>query len=92
MHQGASVDQVAQDFVDSAEFARAYGNLDPAGFMSQLYANVLHRAPDPAGQQSWLSALAGGTTEAHVLAGFADSNENRIATAGATHDAWVFTG
>ena len=92
LHQGASVDQVAQDFVDSAEFARAYGNLDPAGFVSQLYANVLHRAPDPAGQQSWLSALAGGTTEAHVLAGFADSNENRIATAGATHDAWVFTG
>ena len=27
-----------------------------------------------------------------VMAGFADSNENRIATAGATHDAWVYVG
>ena len=92
LHQGVSIDQVAQGFVGSAEFAQAYGTLDPTAFVKQLYSNVLHRAPDAAGQQGWLSALAGGATEAHVLAGFADSNENRIATAGATHDAWVFVG
>ncbi len=92
LHQGVAVDQVAQAFVGSAEFAQTYGNLDPNGFVTQLYSNVLHRAPDAAGQQGWLSALAGGATRAHVLAGFADSNENRVATAGATHDAWVFVG
>ncbi len=92
LHQGLTTDQVAQGFVLSAEFAKTYGSLDSTGFVKQLYSNVLHRAPDVAGQQGWLSALAGGATRAHVLAGFADSNENRVATAGATHDAWVFVG
>jgi predicted Zn-dependent protease len=92
LHQGVAISQVAQGFVDSREFAEAYGGLDSSGFVTRLYSNVLHRAPDPAGQQGWLSALAGGASRVQVLAGFADSNENRIATAGATHDAWVYTG
>jgi len=90
--QGLTVDQVAQGFVDSPEFAASYGALSAPGFVGQLYANVLHRAPDAAGQQGWLSTLAGGSSRAQVLAGFAESNENRIATAGATHDAWVYIG
>ena len=90
--QGSTVAQVAQGFVDSREFAATYGALDSSGFVAQLYANVLHRAPDAAGQQSWLNTLASGGTRAQVLAGFAESNENRIATAGATHDAWVYAG
>ncbi len=92
LHQGIAVDQVAQGFVSSREFAQAYGSLDQTGFVTRLYANILHRAPDEAGRQGWVDALAGGASRAHVLAGFADSNENRIATAGVTHDAWVFTG
>ncbi len=92
LSQGATVDQVVQGFVESPEFATTYGALSSNGFVVQLYANVLHRAPDAAGQQSWLSALASGGTRAQLLAGFADSNENRIATAGATHDAWVYAG
>ena len=92
LHQGVAVDQVAQGFIDSGEFAQLYANLDSNGLVTQLYANVLHRAPDAAGKQGWLDALAAGATRAHVLAGFADSNENRIATASVTHDAWVFTG
>jgi len=92
LHQGVAINQVAQGFVDSREFAASYGGLDSSGFVTQLYSNVLHRAPDLAGQQGWLNALAGGASRAQVLAGFADSNENRIATAGATHDAWIYTG
>lgn len=92
LSQGVAVDQVAQGFVGSREFADAYGALDSAGFVDRLYANVLHRAPDAAGRQGWLNALASGSSRAQVLAGFADSNENRIATAGATHDAWVYAG
>jgi len=92
LHGGVAVNQVAQNLVDSREFAQSYGVLDPNGFVTQLYANVLHHSSDAAGKQSWLNALASGGSRAQVLAGFADSNENRIATAGATHDAWVFTG
>jgi len=92
LSQGVAVDQVAQGFVGSAEFAAAYGALDANAFVTQLYANVLHRAPDAPGLQGWLSALASGSSRAHVMTGFADSNENRIATAGATHDAWVYVG
>lgn len=92
LSQGVAVDQVAQAFVGSAEFAAAHGALSPSTFVTQLYANVLHRAPDAPGLQGWLGALAGGSSRANVLTGFADSNENRIATAGATHDAWVYLG
>ncbi len=92
LSQGVAVDQVAQGFVGSAEFAAAYGAFDANAFVTQLYANVLHRAPDAPGLQGWLSSLASGSSRAHVMAGFADSNENRIATAGATHDAWVYVG
>ncbi len=92
LSQGVAVDQVAQGFVGSAEFAATYGTLDANAFVTQLFANVLHRAPDASGLQGWLSALASGSSRAHVMAGFADSNENRIATAGATHDAWVYVG
>lgn len=84
------MDQLAQGFVESTEFAGRYGSLDAGAFVAQLYANVLHRTPDAAGKQGWLDALANGASRGHVLAGFADSNENRIATAGATHDAWVY--
>ncbi len=92
LSQGVAINRVAQAFTDSPEFAAAYGALGPAAFVARLYANVLHRAPDAAGQQGWLNALAGGSSRAQVLAGFADSNENRIATAGTTHDAWVYAG
>lgn len=92
LSQGIAVDQVARGFVGSAEFAATYGALDANAFVTQLYANVLHRTPDAPGLQSWLSALASGSSRAHVMTGFTDSNENRIATAGATHDAWVYVG
>ena len=92
LSQGVAVDQVAQGFVGSTEFAATYGALDANAFVTQLYANVLHRAPDAPGLQSWLGSLASGSSRAHVMAGFADSNENRIATAGITHDAWVYVG
>lgn len=90
LHNAASIEQVAQGFVNSSEFVSAYGALDNDAFVTQLYANVLHRAPDASGRQTWLNDLATGGTRAHVLSGLADSNENRIATAGLTHDAWVF--
>jgi hypothetical protein len=81
---------VAQGFIASPEFQQAFGGLSVSDFVSALYQNVLHRAGDPAGQQFWTNALQTGRSQASVVAGFSDSLENRIQTAGATHANWVF--
>lgn len=90
LQRGTPVDVVAQGFVDAPEFTQRNGPLDDAGFVTRLYENVLNRTPDAAGRQEWQAQLAAGQSRGHVLAGFANSDENRIATATATHDAWVF--
>lgn len=84
---GVSLAQVAQGFVDSTEFKTRYGALDNAAFLTQLYQNILHRAPDPAGLAYWLGLLdAGALSRGQVLAGFADSPENVLLVAGAIAD------
>lgn len=90
LSNGATPVQVAQGFIASPEFQQAFGGLSVSDFVSALYQNVLHRAGDPAGQQFWTNALQTGTSQASVVAGFSDSLENRIQTAGATHANWVF--
>jgi Domain of unknown function (DUF4214)/Matrixin len=92
LDQGASPGQVAQGFVNSPEFAARYGSPDNAGFAELLYQNVLHRAGDAGGVQYWTQALQAGASRAGVLASFADSTENRLNTASATHDGWVWLG
>ncbi|HEY4042057.1 MAG TPA: DUF4214 domain-containing protein [Rhodopila sp.] len=87
---GASPTQVAQGFVKSAEFQREYGAMSVGDFVSATYQNALHRSPDAAGYQSWISALEGGTSEASVVVGLSDSLESRARTASATHANWVF--
>jgi hypothetical protein len=87
---GATPSQVAQSFINSAEFQQKFGALSAGDFVSALYQNVLHRAGDPGGQQFWTNALQQGASEASVLVGFSDGLENRVQTAGATHDGWVF--
>jgi hypothetical protein len=87
---GATPSQVAQGFVSSAEFQQKYGALDNSHFVAQLYLNALNRPEDAAGAQAWVSALQQGMSRADVVVGFSDSLENRMQTAGATHDGWVF--
>jgi ELWxxDGT repeat protein len=87
---GGSPPQVAQALVSSAEFLQDYGKLSPTDFVTALYRNTLHRAPDTAGLQGWVGALTSGASEASVVIGFADSLEYRGLTAGATHANWVF--
>ena len=83
---------IADGFIQSTEFQSKYGALDTAGYVTQLYANVLHRTPDSGGMTTWMTALtlvgqsyvdansvshAGqGESRAYVLVGFAESNEN----------------
>jgi hypothetical protein len=46
---GATPTQVAQGFINSAEFQQVYGTLSASDFVTTLYENVLHRAGDPTG-------------------------------------------
>ncbi len=77
---GASLVTIAAGFVGSNEFQAAYGALNNTQFVTRLYANVLHRAPDAAGLAYWNGLLAGGASRASVVTGFSDSPENQAAT------------
>ncbi len=86
---------IAGGFTQSTEFISKYGSLTNNQFVTQLYANVLDRTPDPSGLSDWVGQLSRGTTREHVLIGFAESAE---AVANATvgfvgihghHDAWL---
>jgi hypothetical protein len=74
---------IAGGFTQSLEFQQKYGTLSDAGFVTQLYQNVLGRGPDAAGFAGWLDGMANhGVTRDMVLVGFAESPEN-IAKVGA---------
>ena len=90
MQSGTTPAQIAQDFVNSSEFGADFSGLSGAGFVTQLYENVLGRMPDASGLQYWTSMLQNGGSEAGVLQGFADSAENLMRTATTTHAGYVF--
>lgn len=71
---------MAGRFIDSAEFRTLYGSSVPdnGSFITELYDNVLHRAPDAEGFDYWMAQLGSGTFgQADLLARFSDSAENR---------------
>ena len=68
--------QAADGFTGSPEFQGKYGTLDDAGFVDLLYENVLGRGPDPAGFETWLSAMAGGMSRSEIVLGFSEAPEN----------------
>ena len=78
-----SLETVAAGFAGSVEFAARYGAPDDAGFVTLLYANVLGRAPDAAGLDHWLDAMAAGAGRAGALLGFSESAEHKQRTAAA---------
>ena len=73
---GVSLQSVANSFVTSTEFQNVYGSLTDTAFVTLLYHNVLHRAPDPGGLNGWLGALSQGVSRAQVLLGFSQSQED----------------
>lgn len=79
---GTSVSAIAGELVSSPEFYQLYGHSSTAEqFVSALYENILHRAPERAGYDWWVSKVKGGVDRAEVLISFADSSENRTALA-----------
>ncbi|MES2183057.1 MAG: FG-GAP-like repeat-containing protein [Pseudomonadota bacterium] len=82
LDNGVGLYDVAQGFVTSPEFAAKYGALDNSAFVTRLYNNVLHRAPDALGLAYHVGNLATGATRAEVLAAFSESPENKAALLG----------
>lgn len=77
LDQGASLTAVANAFMNSPEFKAIYGNnVSNTAFINELYANVLNRAPDTAGNAFWLDQLNSGNSREQVLASFSESVEN----------------
>ncbi|MGY4877711.1 DUF4214 domain-containing protein [Vreelandella aquamarina] len=59
LNSGSRLDELAKDFVSSAEFTSVveqYGGGD-SGFIDALYHNVLDRTPDSQGRVYWLNSL-----------------------------------
>jgi|GEM_PF-2217555 len=84
---GASLKSVADGFLGSAEFARAYGTqLNDATFIAKLYQNVLGRAGEAAGTAFWLDQLSKGMARGDILALFSESPENKAMVAPAISD------
>ena len=83
MNSGVTLEQVASGFINSAEFKALYGNNPTnAEFVTLLYDNVLHRAPDTAGYNDWMNGLDHGITREQVLIGFSESLENQLSLVG----------
>ena len=78
---GMTLQTAAADFVASQEFQSKYGSLDNNAFLTLLYQNVLHRAPDASGMSNWLATLAAGHSRAEVVLDFSESQEHVADTA-----------
>ncbi|WP_431129565.1 DUF4214 domain-containing protein [Variovorax paradoxus] len=97
---GRTTESVAADFLSSSEFQKTYGALDNTAFVTLLYQNVLHRAPDASGLFNWVNSLDGGNSRASVLLGFSQSSEFKTTTSfeqgifltsyTSEHQGWVF--
>lgn len=83
MDKGATLHEVAQGFLGSAEFKSLFGAApSDTDFVKALYGNVLHRSPDQAGLDYWINVLQHGGDHAGVLVEFSTSAENQAAVIG----------
>lgn len=78
LENGARLLDAAYGFLNSVEFQAKNGtNLSNKDFVTLLYKNVLHRAPDAPGALYWEKALQAGVSREQVLIEFGESVENR---------------
>ncbi|HWJ93610.1 MAG TPA: DUF4214 domain-containing protein, partial [Telluria sp.] len=91
MDKGYTLNQVANFFMGNKEFIDMYMS-DPSGanFINQLYAHVLHRAPDAAGQKWWIDNIHA-ASRAEVLAMFTESPENQAQVIGVIQNGIEYT-
>ena len=86
-----TLDEIADAFAGSAEFANRHHQVDDAEFVRLVYGNVLGRRPDPAGWRYWTAELAQGRlTRGELMVGFSESTEFlRLAAPAVTAEAWT---
>jgi hypothetical protein len=97
MDNGMDMVEVAERFIDSAEFRSVYGeNPSNEEFLNKIYLNVLDRLPDEEGYAWWMDQLENNPekTWEKVLADFSESAENQANVAdlvanGIAFDPWV---
>ena len=74
---GMSATALADQFLSAAEFTQKYGaNPTNTAYVTELYTNVLGRAPDQAGLNYWIGEANGGMAHDQLLVAFATSAEN----------------
>jgi len=84
MDNGMSLDEIAGYFIVSPESIDRYGAAPSVEeFVTKLYNNVLHRAPEEGGFVHWVTVINNGYERAKVLSYFAESPENRAQLIGA---------
>jgi Domain of unknown function (DUF4214) len=89
---GATLHDVAADFLSSAEFAQLDGTTPTnEALVDQEYRQALHRAPDASGEASWIAALGLGMSRADLLTGFSESAENRQALSASANVGYAAT-
>ena len=82
LETGTPLLTMAQSFITSPEFAALYGtNVSNTAFVTNLYQNVLGRAPDSSALTAYVGALAAGATRAQLLVSFSESAEHIAETA-----------
>lgn len=94
MDHGATLNQIASAFMtDQPEFTQLYGsNPSDADFITALYTNVLHRAPEGAGYDYWMNALTTlHTPREQVLTFFSESLENQAQVIGSIQNGFAYT-
>ena len=76
LDNGATLQQVAQGFIDSAEFKTLTPGNDAGSIINSFYQHVLHRDADEGGFNYWADSMAAGMTASEVLVSFSESAEN----------------
>ena len=92
LDSGKTLAQIAGGFTGSKEFADLYGtSTSNAEFISLLYDNVLHRAPDADGLNFWINAMVvHQAPREEILAQFSESAENQAQVIGAIQNGIEF--
>jgi hypothetical protein len=93
MDHGTTFASVAQGFLDSAEYHKAYDGVKTnRELVTKYYENILHRTPDAGGLDFWAGVLdskAAGTAD--VLASISDSAENKAGLIGVIGNGFEYT-
>lgn len=89
---GVTLKDIALSMEKSAEYQSNYGgSLSADAFVDALYINALHRSPDKAGHDYWVSQINSGfTSRENLIIDFSESAENKTALAGVVENGFYY--